>query len=137
MRISDWSSDVCSSDLITQGTLDIQSAKADIRRGDNQQVIKLTGSPVKMKQQVDDGGWMNATASQIDYDQNRDTIVFSGNPLVQQPGRGSISGERIIYNMGNGPVQTGHAAGGRRRNKTRTNDIRVRQECVRTIRYRW
>src|SRR3546814_4692370 len=30
---------------ITQGTLDIQSAKADIRRGDNQQVIKLTGSP--------------------------------------------------------------------------------------------
>src|SRR3546814_15647333 len=80
MRSSDWSSDVCSSDLpcilsgsvhITQGTLDIQSAKADIRRGDNQQVIKLTGSPVKMKQQMDDGGWKNATAARIDYDQNR------------------------------------------------------------------
>ncbi|MDN5782770.1 MAG: lipopolysaccharide transport periplasmic protein LptA, partial [Luteimonas sp.] len=76
---------------IVQGTLDIQSSKADVRRGGNQQVIKLTGSPVQMKQQMDDGGWMNATAAQIDYDQNRDTVVFSGKAVVQQPGRGSIS----------------------------------------------
>ena len=103
---------------ITQGTLDIQSAKADVRRGGNQQVIKLTGSPVRMKQQTDDGGWMNATAAQIDYDQNRDTVVFSGNALVQQPGRGSISGERIIYNMATGQVQSGAAAGGGRVNMT-------------------
>lgn len=103
---------------ITQGTLDIQSAKADIRRSGNQQVIKLTGSPVRMKQQMDDGGWMNATASQIDYDQNRDTVVFSGKALVRQPGRGSISGERIIYNMATGQVQSGAAAGGGRVNMT-------------------
>lgn len=96
---------------IVQGTLDIQSSKADIRRGGNQQVIKLTGSPVKMKQQMDDGGWMNATAAQIDYDQNRDTVVFSGKAVVQQPGRGSISGERIVYNMATGQVQSGAAAG--------------------------
>src|SRR3546814_20160367 len=31
---------------ITQGTLDIQSAKADLPPGANQQVLKLTGSPV-------------------------------------------------------------------------------------------
>lgn len=103
---------------ITQGTLEIQSAKADIRRGGNQQVIKLTGSPVKMKQQMDDGGWMNATAAQIDYDQNRDTVVFSGNAVVKQPGRGSISGERIVYNMATGQVQSGAAAGGGRVNMT-------------------
>lgn len=96
---------------IVQGTLDIQSSKADVRRGGNQQVIKLTGSPVKMKQQMDDGGWMNATAAQIDYDQNRDTVVFSGSAVVQQPGRGSISGERIVYNMATGQVQSGAAAG--------------------------
>ncbi|MFC3716951.1 lipopolysaccharide transport periplasmic protein LptA [Luteimonas soli] len=103
---------------ITQGTLDIQSAKADVRRGGGQQVIKLTGSPVKMKQQMDDGGWMNATAAQIDYDQNRDTVVFSGNAVVKQPGRGSISGERIVYNMATGQVQSGAAAGGGRVNMT-------------------
>lgn len=103
---------------ITQGTLDIQSAKADVRRGGNQQVIKLTGSPVKMKQQMDDGGWMNATAAQIDYDQNRDTVIFSGSAVVKQPGRGSISGERIVYNMATGQVQSGAAAGGGRVNMT-------------------
>src|SRR3546814_6303847 len=50
---------------ITQGTLDIQSAKADIRRGDNQQVIKLTGSPVKMQQQMDDGGWLDRKSTRV------------------------------------------------------------------------
>jgi lipopolysaccharide export system protein LptA len=97
---------------IVQGTLDIVASKADVRRGGNQQVIKLSGSPVKMKQQMDDGGWVNATAAQIDYDQNRDTVVFSGNAVVKQPGRGSISGERIVYNMATGQVQSGAAAGG-------------------------
>jgi len=103
---------------ITQGTLDIQSAKADVRRSGNQQVIKLTGSPVKMKQQMDDGGWVNATAAQIDYDQNRDTVVFSGSAVVKQPGRGTISGDRIVYNMATGQVQSGSAAGGGRVNMT-------------------
>jgi len=96
---------------IVQGTLEIHSSKADVRRGGNEQVIKLSGSPVKMKQQMDDGGWMNATAARIDYDQNRDTVVFSGNAVVKQPGRGSISGERIVYNMATGQVQSGAAAG--------------------------
>ena len=103
---------------ISQGTLDIKSSKADLRRGGDQQVIKLTGSPVRMKQQMDDGGWMNATAAQIDYDQNRDTVVFSGNAVVKQPGKGSISGERIVYNMATGQVQSGAAAGGGRVNMT-------------------
>src|SRR3546814_16587989 len=93
-----------------------------------------------MKQQMDDGGWMNATASQIDYDQNRDTIVFSGNALVKQPGRGSISGERLIYNMGTGQVQSGAAAGRGRVHMTfepkRTEKRRVGNECVGEGRYR-
>src|SRR3546814_13160062 len=109
MRVSAASSD-CSVDEsrpcilsgsvhITQGTLDIQSAKADIRRGDNQQVIKLTGPPVEMKQQLDDGGWMNATAARIDYDQNRDSVIFSGDAVVKQPRPGSISGASFPSNM--------------------------------------
>src|SRR3546814_14119050 len=71
-----------------------------------------------MKQQMDDGGWMNATAARIDYDQNRDTVIFSGDAVVKQPGRGSISGERIVYNMATGQVQSGAAAGGGRVNMT-------------------
>src|SRR3546814_19042956 len=61
---------------------------------------------------------MNATAARIDYDQNRDTVIFSGDAVVKQPGRGSISGERIVYNMATGQVQSGAAAGGGRVNLT-------------------
>ena len=102
---------------IVQGSLDIQAAKADVRRRNGQpQTIKLNGSPVKLKQQADDGGWMNATAAQIDYDLAKDIIVFSGDAHVQQPGKGSIAGERIVYNTRTGQIQSGAAAGGGRVN---------------------
>ena len=101
--------------VITQGTLNIQAGRADIRRADGEiRTVKLTGSPVRMKQQNDDGSWMNATSSQIDYDLPNDTIVFTGNAVVQQPGRGSMSGGRIVYNTRTGQVQSGGAAGGGR-----------------------
>src|SRR3546814_18461702 len=74
---------------ITQGTLDIQSAKADIRRGDNQQVFKLTGAPVTMKPQMDEGGWMNDTAARIYSDPKRDTAIFRRADWCNTPGRGS------------------------------------------------
>ncbi len=97
---------------IQQGTLDIKAAKADVKRTDGEMsMVKLTGSPVQMKQQTDDGQWMNATAAQIDYDVPNDTITLIGNANVQQPGRGSITGARIIYNSKTGQVQSGGAAG--------------------------
>lgn len=98
---------------IVQGTLDIQSAKADLRRADGDiKTVKLNGSPVKLKQQNDDGSWMNATADQVDYDLPNDTVVFTGNAHVDQPGRGSMAGGRIVYNTKTGQVQSGGDAGG-------------------------
>src|SRR5690606_36893007 len=49
---------------IVQGTLDVRAAKADVRRGggDIQKVI-LTGTPVRLKQDLDGGGSIDATAS--------------------------------------------------------------------------
>jgi len=104
---------------VVQGTLDIKAAKADVRRTDGDiSMVKLTGSPVQMKQQNDDGGWVNATAAQIDYDMPNDTIVLSGDASVQQPGRGGITGGRIVYNTKSGQVQSGGASGGGRVNMT-------------------
>ena len=97
---------------INQGTLDIDAGRADLRRANGEiQSVKLSGGTVKLKQQNDDGGWVNASAAQIDYDLTKDTVVLSGNAVVNQPGRGSISGERIIYNMRTSQVQSGAAAG--------------------------
>ena len=93
---------------IVQGTLVIQAARADIRQGDGDiKSVRLTGSPVRLRQEMDNGGTMIATAAQVDYDLQQDTVVFTGGAVVQQPGRGSISGERIVYNMRTGQVQGG------------------------------
>ena len=97
---------------ITQGTLDIRSARADFTISDGEiRVARLTGSPVRMSQELDDGGRMNATASRIDYDLGQDTITLTGNAAIQQPGQGSISGERIVYNTRTGQIQGGGEGG--------------------------
>ena len=93
---------------IVQGSLVIDAARADLRQADGEiRAAKLTGSPVRLKQAMDNGGTMNATAAQVDYDLQQDTVVFTGGASVQQPGRGSIAGERIVYNMRTGQVQGG------------------------------
>lgn len=99
---------------ITQGTLEIQATRADLRRsnGEFQRVI-LNGGPVKMKQQMDDGGWVDATAAQADYNMPSDTVVLTGNAVVNQPGQGKIEGQRIVYNMSTGRVQGGGEGQGR------------------------
>ena len=100
---------------IVQGSLVIDAARADLRQADGEiRAAKLTGSPVRLKQELDNGGTMNATAAQVDYDLAQDTVVFTGKAVVQQPGRGSIAGERIVYNMRSGQVQGGGGSEGGR-----------------------
>ena len=99
---------------IVQGTLDIRAAHADVRRGggDIQRVL-LTGAPAQMKQQMDDGALIKARASKVDYDLATDTVVFTGEAFIEQPGQSSISSERIVYNMKTGQVQGGGQGAGR------------------------
>ena len=98
---------------ITQGTLDIQSSTATIstRNGDPSRAV-LTGAPVVLKQQMDDGTPMTARASQVDYDLSTETVVFTGNVVIDQP-RGSMSGQRVVYNMKSGRVDSGGQGNGR------------------------
>ncbi len=100
---------------IVQGSLVIDAARADLRQADGEiRAAKLTGSPVRLKQDMDNGGTMNAPAAQVDYDLAQDTVVFTGKATVRQPGRGSIAGERIVYNMRTGQVQGGGGSEGGR-----------------------
>jgi lipopolysaccharide export system protein LptA len=99
---------------INQGSLAISAAHADVRRGGGDiREVKLTGSPVQMKQQMDDGALMNARAARIDYNVQTDTIVLTGDAFVEQPGQSSIQSGRIVYNTRTGQVQSGGEAGGR------------------------
>jgi lipopolysaccharide export system protein LptA len=58
-----------------------------------------------MSQELDDGSKINARAANVDYDMATDTVVFTGDALIDQPGRGNIAGGRIAYNMKSGQVQ--------------------------------
>lgn len=114
---------------IVQGTLDVRAARAEVRRGggDIQRVI-LTGSPARLKQELDDGGTIDAAAGTIDYDLQTETVVFTGDAEINQPGRGTMSGGRIVYNMATGRVQGGGAEGGQVRTRILPRSARQGQD---------
>ena len=93
--------------VVTQGTLEIQSAAAEIYMA-NGEISRsvFTGKQVKMKQQMDDGTWMDAQADRVEYDMKTETITFIGNYTVKSE-RGSNSGQRMVYNTTSGNMQSG------------------------------
>lgn len=94
--------------VVTQGTMVIHADKAVITRksGDMSRVL-LTGGPVSLKQDDENGEVMTATARQVDYDLTANTAVFTGNAVIDQPTRGQMHGERIVYNIKSGQVTSG------------------------------
>jgi len=98
---------------IDQGSLHAESGRAEIstRGGDISRVLFI-GSPARLQQVLDDGSPMNAVANRIDYNVNNETVVFTGDVVIKQP-RGSLSGERVVYNMVNGQVTSGGEGNGR------------------------
>ena len=79
--------------------------------GDVSRVV-LTGSPVILRQQMDDGTPMTSRAAQVDYDLRSEVVVFTGDVSIRQP-RGTLSGERIVYNLQTGRVEGGGEGAGR------------------------
>ncbi|GAA5005297.1 lipopolysaccharide transport periplasmic protein LptA [Pseudoluteimonas lycopersici] len=98
---------------IDQGTLHIDADRAVIsfRNGEASQAV-LTGNQAVLKQQMDDGSPMTATADRIDYDMLADVVVLTGNYTVTTQ-RGSTSGQRLTYNLKSGQVDSGGQDGGR------------------------
>jgi len=99
--------------IIKQGSLLIESSTATVTtRGGEPVRAVLTGGPVKLKQELDDGTPMNATAGRMDYDLTTEVVIFTENVNIQQP-RGSLSGQRVVYNMKTGMVNSGGEGNGR------------------------
>lgn len=95
--------------IMTQGTLEIRSDKAVITRsnGDMSRAV-LTGNPVHMKQLDENNEPMYATSQQLDYDLLKNIAVLTGDALVNQPSRGQMRGQRIVYDVDNGKVTSGN-----------------------------
>jgi lipopolysaccharide export system protein LptA len=98
---------------ITQGSLDIRAARAEITMRDGEAVrAVLTGGPVVLKQQMDDGTPMTARAGTVDYDLKGETAVFTGDVEITQP-RGTMNGSRVVYNLKSGNIESGGEGKGR------------------------
>jgi len=97
--------------VITQGTMEIHSDRADIHRaGGEIAKAELTGKPATLKQQMNDGSWMNARANRIDYDTRNDVIVLIGDYTVTTP-RGTTTGQRLTYDLKSSRVESGGESG--------------------------
>ncbi len=99
---------------IKQGTLLIHAAEATLTQGEKQETrrVLLTGAPVTLEQDLDEGGRLKASARQVDYDVSGETIVLTGDASVSQP-RGDLSGEKIVYNTASGKLNATSTNGGR------------------------
>ena len=91
--------------------MDIEAGYSDYSMDDSRPTV-LTGGPVRLNQQLDDGKPMDAVATKVDYDLRNEVVVFTGDVNISQPS-GSISGQRIVYNMRTGQVQGGGEGAGR------------------------
>src|SRR5688572_10988868 len=98
---------------ISQGSLLINAGTATVStRGGEPVRAVLSGTPVRLKQQLDDGTPMSATATRVDYDLVGEIVVFTGNVHIQQP-RGTVQSQRVVYNMKTGVVNSGGEGNGR------------------------
>jgi len=98
---------------IIQGTLNINANNATITsRGGEVARAVLTGGPVTLKQELDDGTPINSVANRVDYDLTTEIVVFTGAVTIQKPD-GTLKSERVVYNMKTGQVNSGGEGGGR------------------------
>lgn len=98
--------------IITQGTLNIRASKANIQlRGGEPVNAILIGKQAILKQQLDDGSPMTATADRIEYDIAGKVLVLIGNYSITTP-RGSTRGQRLTYNLNNGKIESGGQGNG-------------------------
>ena len=93
--------------IVQQGSLDIRSQTGVVTMKNNDITrVVFTGSPVTLKQQMEDGGMMNATANRIEYDLVNEIVTFIGNYTVKTP-KGSNSGQKLVYNLRSGNMESG------------------------------
>jgi len=93
--------------VIEQGTLEIHADQADViqKNGGIDRVL-IEGKPATLKQQMDDGTWMNARADHMEYSVDSEVIILTGNYRIESE-RGSNTGQRMVYDTRSGTMHSG------------------------------
>jgi lipopolysaccharide export system protein LptA len=97
---------------ITQGTLKIQADAATVSRKAGEVVrVVFEGKPAQLQQESETGELMKAQGNRIDYDVSAESVVLSGNVVVDQAGD-DLRGERITYDLKSERLQGSGEGGG-------------------------
>ncbi len=86
---------------IQQGSLELTGDTVTIIHPNGQlNMVKAYGAPAKFKRfsQVEQS-WINGQANLIQYSTEYKTILLSGNAKVMQPGKHTITGSNIFYDV--------------------------------------
>jgi len=93
---------------IVQGTLDIKAARIEITAPAGEiKKITATGSPVKFKQQMDDGKLAKGQANRVVYLVESKRIVLDGNASISQ-NQDNFASNHIEYSINNGELKAGN-----------------------------
>jgi len=85
--------------VIRQGTLEVNADDAQVFVDSGRVTrVLLNGKPATWRQQMDTLEWMDARATEIDYQVNDATILLSGNAHVNHP-QGQITGDKLTYDL--------------------------------------
>jgi lipopolysaccharide export system protein LptA len=86
--------------VITQGTLKATGASATIHFDANSEVnrVVLVGAPAHLRQVDDNGNLIKGHADRIDYNVANGIATLTGQAFVNQTGRGSARGDKLVYN---------------------------------------
>lgn len=97
---------------ITQGSLVVNAARADITqaKGEVSRAV-LTGAPATLKQQVEGGGELNASAQTIDYQLAEENVELRGNVILERP-QGTLRSEKVVYSVKTGKLAAGQDVSG-------------------------
>ncbi|VAW49976.1 hypothetical protein MNBD_GAMMA04-2192 [hydrothermal vent metagenome] len=86
---------------IQQGSLELTGDTVTIIHPDGQlEMVKAYGAPAQFKRfsQVEQS-WINGQANLIQYNTKYKTILLSGDAKVMQPGKHTITGSNIFYDV--------------------------------------
>ncbi|MCO5055810.1 lipopolysaccharide transport periplasmic protein LptA [Thermomonas sp.] len=98
--------------IITQGSLRVVSARAVISQNNGTPSRAQLSGGVTLQQDMDDGDRIQAVAANVDYDMQSEVMVLTGNVTINQQ-RGSLNGQRVVYNLKTGQIESGGDGGGR------------------------
>jgi lipopolysaccharide export system protein LptA len=86
--------------IIRQGSLEILAdrVEADATAGKGKEIITATGSPASYQQRLEDGTLVSASANEIQYKVEFQTISLKGNAAINQNDI-KVNGDSIAFDM--------------------------------------